>query len=137
MSSILNKPNFYKDLAFLDITPDDIRWYKDNLDGRLLSKIIKRRYLRHKTYDLFLDIMDKEYPNHVKYYPRKMLRTGCLYPQEWKIRVVNKMVDTLLNKLGYLTPLYYDERCNVCNEFVNRFDMNKYYDDEDTRAYCK
>ena len=49
----------------------DIRWYKDNLDGRLLSKIIKRRYLRHKTYDLFLDIMDKEYPNHVKYYPRK------------------------------------------------------------------
>ena len=28
--SVLNKPNFYKDLAFLDITPEDIRWHKDN-----------------------------------------------------------------------------------------------------------
>ena len=133
---ILNKPNFYKDLAFLDVAPDDIRWHKDNLDGRLLSKIIGKWDLSKKRYNLFLSIMGKEYPQHIKYYPRKMLRTGCLFPQEWKIKRVYRIVDELLRTWGYKAPLYYDERCNRCYEFVNNYKRNN-----DTRidlqVYCQ
>ena len=143
MSSILSKPNFYKDLAFLSATPEEYI-----LQDKLITNIPTMYELKLIRERMFLSdpLLYKGWRanSHTKCidspnYPCGMKWRGgeAGNAPEWKIRRARENANELLHDEGYLAPLYYMERCNVCNEFVNRFDMNKYYDDEDTRAYCK
>ena len=138
---MLNKPEFYKDLAFLNATPEEY-----TLQCKLITKIPTMYGLKLLKERMFFSdpLLYKRGNSHTKHidspnYPCGMKWRGgeAGNAPEWKIRRARENTNERLHDEGYLAPLYYMERCNVCNEFVNRFDMNKYYNDEDTMAYCK
>jgi len=134
--SMLNKPEFYKDLAFLNATPEEY-----TLQGKLITKIPTMYGLKLLKERMFFSdpLLYKRGNSHTKHidspnYPCGMKWRGgeAGNAPQWKIKHARYNVNKQLHELGYLAPLYYMERCNECNQFTINYDMKFYL-----KVYCQ
>ena len=134
--SMLNKPEFYKDLAFLNATPEEY-----TLQGKLITKIPTMYGLKLLKERMFFSdpLLYKRGNSHTKHidsptYPCGMKWRGgeAGNAPQWKIKHARYNVNKQLHELGYLAPLYYMERCNECNQFTINYDTKFYL-----KVYCQ